>query len=276
MSETVIHPSAVVEPGASIGQGVRIGPFCHVGADAILGDGVDLVSHVSILGVTSIGDGTKVYPHAVLGGPPQDTKHKDGRTTLSVGRNCTIREYVTMHTGTDSGRGATVVGDNGFFLVAAHVAHDCIVGNNVTLTNQATLGGHCEVGDHVIIGGLTAVHQNVRIGRRAFLGGCSAVVGDVIPFALAVGNRARLQGFNLVGMRRSGMARGQVLAMREAYRAIFDPARPVAQNLETVAIAYADSPEVMEIVEFMTKRGKRHMCVPPYADAGDAGDGSDG
>jgi UDP-N-acetylglucosamine acyltransferase len=276
MTETRIHPTAVVETGAHIGQGVQIGPLCHVGPDVILGDGVELAGHVSVIGATTIGDGTKVHPYAVLGGPPQDMKHKGGRTTLTVGRNCIIREHVTMHTGTDSGRGATVVGDNGFYLVAAHVAHDCIVGNNVTLTNQATLGGHCEVGDHVIIGGLTAVHQNVRIGRRAFLGGCSAIVGDVIPFAMAVGNRARLQGFNLVGMRRSGMARAQVLTMREAYRRIFDPKQTVARNLEAVALDYADSPEVMEIVDFMTKRGKRHMCVPPYAEAGEAGDGSDG
>lgn len=276
MSETVIHPAAVVEAGASIGQGARIGPFCHVGPDAVIGDRVELVSHVSVMGHTTVGEDTRVYPHAVLGGPPQDTKHKGGPTTLVIGRNCLIREYVSMHRGTDVGRGFTRVGDNGLYFVAAHVAHDCIVGDNVTLTNQATLGGHCEIGDHVIIGGLTAVHQHVRVGRRAFLGGCSAVVGDVIPFAMAVGNRARLHGFNLVGMRRSGMARAQVQTMREAYRRIFDPSAEVARNLERVAIDYAHVPEVMEIVDFMAARGKRHMCVPPYLDAADAGNGSEG
>ncbi|TIU29283.1 MAG: acyl-ACP--UDP-N-acetylglucosamine O-acyltransferase, partial [Mesorhizobium sp.] len=179
--QTVIHPSSVVEAGAKIGEGVRIGPFCHVSADAVIGDRVELVSHVSVMGATTIGASTKVYPMAILGGPPQNTKHKGGRTTLVIGENCTIREAVTMHLGTDSSRGETTIGDNGNFLAYAHIAHDCVVGKNATFANQATLGGHCEIGNNVYIGGLTAVHQFVRVGDNAFLGGCSAIVGDVIP-----------------------------------------------------------------------------------------------
>ena len=205
--KTLIHPSSVVEEGAQIGQGVRIGPFCHVGADAVIGDRVELVSHVSVMGATTIGASTKVYPMAILGGPPQNTKHKGGRTTLVIGENCTIREGVTMHLGTDSSRGETTIGDNGNFLAYAHIAHDCVVGNNATFANGATLGGHCEIGNNVYIGGLTAVHQFVRVGDNAFLGGCSAIVGDVIPYAIAVGNRASLRGLNIIGLKRSGLPR---------------------------------------------------------------------
>ncbi|RVA66959.1 acyl-ACP--UDP-N-acetylglucosamine O-acyltransferase, partial [Mesorhizobium sp. M7A.F.Ca.CA.001.08.1.1] len=227
--KTSIHASSIVEEGAKIGQGVRIGPFCHVGADVVIGDDVELVSHVSVMGATSIGASTKVYPMATLGAPPQNTKHKGGRTTLVIGRNCTIREGVTMHLGTDSSRGETTVGDNGNFLAYAHIAHDCVVGNNATFANGATLGGHCEVGNNVYIGGLTAVHQFVRIGDNAFLGGCSAIVGDVIPFAIAVGNRASLRGLNIIGLKRSGLPRSEILVLRKAYRMIFDRSRTVGE-----------------------------------------------
>ncbi len=272
MAETFIHPAAVVEQGAQVGQGARIGPFCHVGPDVVIGDNVELTSHVSVMNATTIGEGTKISPHAALGGPPQDAKHKGSVTRLEIGRNCTIRECVTMHAGSDSATGVTTVGDGGFFLAYSHVAHDCIVGSNVTLTNNATLGGHCEIGDHVIVGGLTGVHQFVRVGRRAFLGGCSAVMGDVIPFGMVVGNRARLHGFNIVGMRRSGIPRSEILRLREAYRRIFDPAHPVAVNLKKAAVEFADAPDVMEIITFMTDRGKRYYCVPPYMEAEASGD----
>lgn len=267
MSEpTQIHPAAVVEAGAQLGTGVRVGPFCYVGAEVVLGDGVELSNHVSVTGATTIGSGTRVLAQSALGGPPQDSKHQGGRTTLTIGRNCRIHEAVTMHVGSDTGRGATNVGDNGFFLAYSHVAHDCIVGDSVTLTNGATLGGHCEVGDNVIIGGLTAVHQFVRIGRRAFVGGCSAVVGDVIPYGMAVGNRAKLRGFNVVGLKRSGMTRSDLLTLREAYRVIFSSAGTVADNAELARAQFADTPAVQEILDFLTSRGKRHFAVPPLGE----------
>jgi UDP-N-acetylglucosamine acyltransferase len=201
-SSIFIHPSAVVEKGAQLGEGVHIGPFCQIGGDVELGDNVNLVGGVTILGATTIGAGTVVYPQAVLGAPPQNNKHRGGRTTLTIGRNCVIRESATMHTGSDTGHGTTSVGDNCMFMAYTHVAHDCVVGNNVTFANNASLSGHCEVGDYVIISGMTAVHQFVRIGHHAFLGGMSAIVGDVIPFGMAVGNRAKLRLLRIAGGRR--------------------------------------------------------------------------
>lgn len=260
--QTSIHPSSVIEEGAQIGEGARIGPFCHISADAVIGDRVELVSHVSVMGATTIGASTKVYPMAVLGGPPQNTKHKGGRTTLIVGENCTIREGVTMHLGTDSSRGETAVGNNGNFLAYAHIAHDCVVGNNATFANGATLGGHCEVGDNVYIGGLTAVHQFVRIGDNAFLGGCSAIVGDVIPYAIAVGNRASLRGLNIIGLKRAGLARSEIHVLRKAYRTIFDRSRTVGENIEFAKAEFAASPTAMKIIDFIASRGKRHYAVP--------------
>lgn len=276
MSGTVIHPSAVVEKGAVLGTNVEIGPFCLVSAEAVIGDGVRLANHVSVTGATTIGAGTLVQAFAALGGPPQDRKHKGGRTTLTIGANCDIRESVTMHRGTDYGRAATVVGDNGFFLAYSHVAHDCVVGDNVTLTHASTLGGHCEVGDGVIIGGHAAVHQFVRVGHHAFVAGMAAVVGDVIPYGMAVGNRASLRGFNLVGLKRAGMSRSELTTMRAAYRMLFSPEKTVAENAQDVRDAFAGSAAVMDILEFLTSRGKRHFVVPALGDrGGDAGDGGD-
>ena len=271
--QTSIHPSAVIEAGAQIGEGVSIGPFCYIGTDTVIGDRVELVSHVSVLGATTIGAETKVYPMATLGGPPQNTKHKGGRTTLVIGQNCTIREGVTMHLGTDSSRGETTVGDNGNFLAYAHIAHDCVVGNNATFANGATLGGHCEVGNNVYIGGLTAVHQFVRIGDNAFLGGCSAIVGDVIPYAIAVGNRASLRGLNIIGLKRSGLPRAEIQVLRKAYKTIFDRSRTVGENIEFAKAEFASSPTAMKIIDFITSRGKRHYAVPSLK--GGAGDDAD-
>ena len=270
-----IHPTAIIDRGARLGANVRIGPFCVVGADAVLGDNVELLNHVTIMGATTLGEGCKVFPQAVLGAPPQNTKHKGGKTTLSIGRNTTIREGVTMHTGTDTSHGATVVGENGNFLAYTHIAHDCIVGNNVTFANAATLGGHVEVGDNVIIGGLTAVHQVVRIGDNAFIGGACGIAGDVIPFGMAEGNRAHLRGFNIIGMKRAGIPRSEIYTLRAAYRVLFDEAHPVSENVERVRVEFSGSPTVMKIVDFITSRGKRHFCVPPRGKGRDPGDDDD-
>jgi len=266
-----IHPSAVVETGAVVGKGSRIGPFCHIGPDVVIGENVELVSHVAVIGATTIGDGCKVFPQAALGASPQNLKHKGGRTTLTIGRNTTIREGVTMHVGSDTSRGATIVGENGYFMAYSHVAHDCTVGNNVTLANGATLAGHCDIGDNVVIGGLTAVHQFARIGNNAFLSGCSAVPGDVIPFGLARGNLAKLRGLNVVGMRRSGMSRADIQTVRQAYRTIFDRTRPVAENLEIARRDFAGSAVAISLVAFLSDRGKRYFVTPPLDGAGDDG-----
>ncbi len=267
MPDTIIHPMAVVEPGATLGTGVLVGPFCHVGADAVLEDGVSLASHVTVTGATTLGANCKVSPYAVLGTPPQNTRHKGGRTTLIVGADTVIREFVSMHTGTDTSRGETRIGPNGNFLAYSHVAHDCIIGRNATFANGATLGGHCELGDNVNIGGLSAVHQFVRVGDGAFLGGCSAILGDVIPYGIVAGNRAKLRGLNVIGMRRAGMARADIHELRRLVQQIFDPARPMAENL--ALLQQEDAPrsaDALKIIDFLSVRGKRHFTVPPLGE----------
>ncbi len=260
-----IHPAAVVEAGAQLGTGVHIGPFCHVGPDVTLADNVELMSHVVVTGATRIGEGTKVYPQAVLGGQPQNIRHKGGKTTLAIGRNCLIREAVTVHVGSDSSRGATEIGDDCMLMAYSHVAHDCIIGNNVIFANGATLGGHVEVGDHVTIGGLSAVHQFVRIGHHAFVGGMTGVPGDVIPYGMVIGNRARLRGLNIVGLKRAGLTRAELSTLRSAYRVLFDRARPVAENAEAARAEYGSDPRVADMLDFVTSRGKRIFCVPPVS-----------
>lgn len=266
-----IHPSAVVDPGTRLGTGVTIGPFCHVGGDATLGDGVTLMSHVSVQGRTTIGSGTRVWPQVVLGGQPQNFTHSGKPTELVIGDNCVLREGMTAHVGSDDSHGKTVIGDNCYLMAYTHVAHDCALGDHVVMANGATLAGHCQLGDRVTVSGLTAVHQFVRIGHHAFIGGCSALVGDVIPYGMAAGNKAVLRGFNLIGMKRSGMARSQISAMRQAYRMLFDRGRTIGENAEQVRAEFADNATVMEIVDFLTDRAKRYYCVPKQGDPADHG-----
>ncbi|MCB2098749.1 MAG: acyl-ACP--UDP-N-acetylglucosamine O-acyltransferase [Parvularculaceae bacterium] len=258
-----IHPTAIVEEGASLGEGVSIGAFCRVAASATLGDGVTLKSHVVIDGKTEIGARTVIHPFAVLGGPPQHLGYRDEETTLSVGADCIIREQVTFNLGTAAGRGATVIGDKCFFMAGAHVAHDCIVGSNVIFANNATLGGHVVIGDHVFLGGLCAIHQFCRIGSYAFIGGCAAVPTDVIPYASATGNHAQLSGLNIVGMKRRGMQRAAIHDLRAAYRLLFAEAASFQERLEGVASKYAQSEEVMRIVNFIREDTRRPLMAPP-------------
>jgi UDP-N-acetylglucosamine acyltransferase len=261
-AQTTIHPGAVVEDGAELGARVTIGPFCHVAAGARLGDDVHLVSGVTVLGGTTLGDGGVVYPGAVLGGPPQNVKHKGGPTALNIGRNCIIREGVTMHRGSDSSRGSTDVGDNGHFLAFCHVGHDSVVGNHVTLSNQVSLGGHCEIGDHVLIGGHSAVHQFVRMGHHSFLTAMSGAGGDIIPYGLVAGRNGKLQGFNVIGMKRSGMTRAELQALRALYRTLFAAETPFAENFARASAQPSEYASVRDIIAFLSERGHRHLCVP--------------
>lgn len=270
--ETSIHPTAIVEDGAQLGVGVRIGPFCHVSGEAVLEDGVELLGHVTIMGATTLGRGTQVYPGAVLGAPPQNFKHKGGPTVLMVGSNNVIREGVTFHRGTDTSRGKTTVGNNGLFMAYCHVAHDCDVGNNVTMANYSGLGGHAEIGDSVIISGYAAVHQFVRIGHHAFLAGFAAVVGDVIPYGMAVGDRARLRGLNVVGMKRAGMSRAELTELRRAYRMLFAPDQPLSANIQMVEREFPQSALVTEMLRFIGDRQRRHLTVPPLGGGDDDDD----
>ena len=275
-ADTRIHPSAVVEDGARLGAGVQVGPFCHVGPHVELGDGVELVGHVSITGRTALGAGSRVFPHAVLGGPPQNVRHKGAPTMLVIGRDCVIREGATINLGSDNSRGETLVGDRLYMMANAHIAHDCVVGNNVTMANSVALGGHVEIGDFVNIGGFVGIHQFTRIGHHAFLAGAAAIDGDVIPYGMAFGNRARLRGFNVIGIKRSGLPRSELAALRAAYRVLFSHEAPLTETAVRAKAEFPQSQAVLDVVDFILSRGKRHFTVPDPDDDGDdhAGDES--
>ncbi|MCK4938928.1 MAG: acyl-ACP--UDP-N-acetylglucosamine O-acyltransferase, partial [Rhodospirillaceae bacterium] len=211
---TNIHPTAIVEDGAKIGDEVEIGPYSVIGPNVTIESGVKIFSHVVVGGVTSIGSGTRIFPFASIGSEPQDLKYGGEVSRLEIGSNNTIREHVTMNPGTEGGGLLTKVGDNCLFMVGAHVAHDCQIGNNVILVNNATLAGHVEVGEFAIIGGLSAVHQFARIGKHAMLGGMSGAESDVIPYGMVIGNRGGLSGLNLVGIKRRGFDRETIHSLR--------------------------------------------------------------
>jgi UDP-N-acetylglucosamine acyltransferase len=253
-----IHPTAIIEDGARVGEGVRIGPYSIVGAGVTLHDGVELKSHVVVEGATSIGSGTVVYPFTTLGGPPQHLRYSGEDTRLLIGENCVIREQVSIHKGTEIGGGETVLGNGCLVMAASHIAHDCRLGEQVVVASNCTLGGHVVVGDHVFLGGLAGVHQFVRIGSYAFVGGAAAVNIDVIPFGSALGNRAKLGGLNLVGLKRSGFSRSTINDIRSAYRELFtDEVDSFKERVAQVAERYAHCPEVMMIVDFIRADASR-------------------
>jgi len=256
-----IHPTAVIEDGAVLGSDVAIGPYCVVGRDCRLGDGVRLHSHAVVMGNTEIGLGTEIYPNAVLGGPAQFIAEKGGGA-LRVGARNIIREGVSINCGTTKGGGLTKVGDGGYFMANSHIGHDCQVGNSVTLANSVALAGHVTVGDNVNIGGLTAVLQYVRIGRDAFVGGMSGLPTDVIPYGLAQGPRAYLQGLNLIGLKRKGMSREKIHALRNVFRDLFYGNARFSERVEQVARRWKDLSEVNEIIAFIRAKAKRQICVP--------------
>ena len=259
---SLVHPTAQIAPGAVLGQGGEIGPYCVLGPRVVLGDRVRLVSHVVIEGVTEIGDDTVVHPFAVLGGAPQHLAHRGEATRLVIGARNQIREHVTMHTGTVMGGGVTRVGSDSLYMVASHVAHDCVVGDHVVFANNATLGGHVHLGDYVFMGGLSAVHQHSRVGRHAFIGGLAAVTRDVIPFGSVRGNPAGLEGLNLVGLKRRGFTRETINDLRSAFRLLIAPEGTFQERLDDVARVFADSPQVGEIVDFIRADASRPLCLP--------------
>ncbi|MDX2258076.1 MAG: acyl-ACP--UDP-N-acetylglucosamine O-acyltransferase [Hyphomicrobiaceae bacterium] len=262
MADTQIHPSAVIEDGAVLGDGVRIGPFCHVGGDVELAAGVALIGHVSVAGRTRVGARTRIFPFASIGHIPQDLKFKGEPSTLVVGEDCIIREGVTMNPGTEGGGMTTVVGNRCAFLANSHVGHDCHVGDNVIFSNNVMLAGHCTVGDFAIIGGGAAVIQYARVGAHSFLGGMSGLENDLIPYGMALGNRAHLSGLNIVGLQRRGFQRQVIHDLRRAYRLLFAEEGTLAERTEDVAAEFADHPIVTEIVAFIRSGGKRSLCTP--------------
>lgn len=259
---TAIHPTAIVEPGAELAEGVSIGPYCIVGPHVRLGANVALLSHVVVAGRTQIGEGTRIFPFASIGQPPQDLKYAGEPSELIIGRNNTIREHVTMNPGTAGGGMVTRVGSNCLFMVGAHVAHDCQIADSVIMANNATLAGHVSVGEHAILGGLCAIHQFVRIGRHAMIGGMSGVEHDVIPYASVMGDRARLAGLNIIGLKRRKFSRDQIHNLRTAYRLLFAEEGTMGERLLDVSAMYKDDPAVMEIVEFINVDSNRSICQP--------------
>ncbi|WP_226781067.1 acyl-ACP--UDP-N-acetylglucosamine O-acyltransferase [Oceaniglobus trochenteri] len=256
-----IHPSAVIEDGARIGPRVEIGPFCVIGGDVRLDEGCVVKSHAVITGQTTIGAETTVFSFACVGEIPQDLKFAGETTRLEIGARCRIRESVTMNTGTSGGGGVTRVGDDCLFMAGAHVAHDAQVGNRVIMVNNSALAGHCVVGDDVIIGGLAGVHQWVRIGQGAIIGAVTMVTNDVIPHALVQGPRGELDGLNLVGLKRKGVSRADITALRAAFQmlkqgdgAFQDRARRLGEE--------TDSAYVRTIVDFITADSDRGFLTP--------------
>lgn len=255
-----IHASAVIEPGAVVAVGCRIGPFCHIGPEVRLAEGVELKSHVVIAGDTEIGANTVVFPFASLGQIPQDLKYRGEKTKLIVGARNRIREYVTMSLGTEGGGGVTRVGDDGLFMANCHVAHDAVIGNRVILVNSVAIAGHCHIEDDVIVGGLSGVHQWVRIGRGAIIGALSMVAADVIPYALVAGPRAGLEGLNLVGLKRRGVARADISALREMFTTLAaGNFREQARQLQEDG---PDSEMVREVLGFILGPSDRSFLTP--------------
>jgi UDP-N-acetylglucosamine acyltransferase len=264
----VIHPGSIVEDGAVLGQGVTIGPFCHVGPHVQLADGVKLVSHAVIAGHTKIGARTHIFPFASIGHQPQDLKFAGEVSTLEIGEDCVIREGVTMNPGTAGGGLKTIIGDRCAFLANSHIGHDSKLGNNVILSNNVMIAGHVTVGDFVIFGGGAAVIQFARVGSHAFVGGLSGLENDLIPYGMAMGDRAALAGLNLIGLRRRGFSREEISDLRAAFKALFADEGTLKERTEAIALQYTSSPAVMEIVAFIQQGGDKAICTPRQARAG--------
>ena len=261
MHNADIHPSAVIEQGAVIGQGCSIGPFCHIGPNVVLHDNVTLKSHVVVTGQTEIGSGTTVYSFAVLGEIPQDKKFNGEETKLIIGEGNRIREHVTMNTGTQGGGGITRIGNGGLFMAGCHVAHDVIIGDRVVLVNSAAVAGHCVLEDDVIVGGLSGIHQFVRIGQGAIIGAVTMVTNDVIPYGLVQAPRGELDGLNLVGLKRKGVARSDITALRAAFQMLAQ-GEGTFQNRASRLGDDTDSDYVKQIVKFILADSDRSFLTP--------------
>ena len=259
---TQIHPTAIIEDGALIGNDVVIGPYCCVGPNVIIGSGTRLISHVVIGGNTTIGSGNVFFPFCSIGLIPQDLKFKGEKSKLVIGNHNTIREHVTMNPGTEGGGLLTEIGNHCLFMVGSHVAHDCMVADHVILANNATLAGHVSVDEFAIIGGLAAVHQFTRIGKHAMIGGMSGVENDVIPYGSVIGERARLSGLNIVGLKRRGFSREQVHRLRAAYKELFDLDGTLADRLVSVRQSYQDDLVIQDILGFIDINSSRSLCQP--------------
>ncbi len=257
----MIHKTAIIDNKAKVSSSVNIGPYSVIGPNVEIGEDVIIHSHVNISGNTKIGNGNKIYPFASIGNDPQDLKYNGEKTKLIIGKNNKIREYVTIHPGTEGGGGLTKIGDNCLFMISSHVAHDCLIGNNIIIANNVPLGGHVTIEDNVVIGGNSAVQQFTRIGKLAMVGGMTGVLNDVIPYGLSIGNRNYLQGLNLIGLRRSNLNNKDILGLTEAYKEIF-ATKNLTDNLSKLNGEFKKNPLVKDVIEFITKDKKRSICTP--------------
>ena len=257
----MIHKSSVIDSKAKIGNNVNVGPFCYIGAEVEIAEGVELISNIHIEGNTKIGKGTKIFPFASIGTQPQDLKYNKEENSLVIGENNLIREYVTINPGTAGGGSKTIIGNNCLFMISSHIAHDCKIGNEVIIANNVPLGGHVTIEDSVVMGGNSAVQQHTRIGRLAMIGGMTGVLKDVIPFGLSIGNRNYLQGLNLIGLRRKKYENKKIMDLDKAYKEIF-LSKNLHENLVKINGEYKDNELVNEVVNFIEKDKKRPICSP--------------
>jgi UDP-N-acetylglucosamine acyltransferase len=260
-----VDPTARIEDGAVIGVGTSIGPYCIVGSHVVIGPNCSLVAHVHVTAQTTIGAGCTIYPFASLGTPPQSLSHHGELTRLEIGRDCTIREQVTMNAGTVAGGGVTRVGERGYFMNCSHVGHDCVVGNDVVFATSASLGGHCEIGDFVFMGGLSAAHQFVRIGAQAMIGATSCARSDVIPFGLASGQSAGLVGLNVVGMKTRSFTSNRLAMVEAFYQDLFHGPGIFAERLDEAKHLTGPDPAITEILAFIDASKHRALCLPAKA-----------
>ena len=257
----MIHKTSVVDKNAKVSQTAEIGPYAVIGSGVEIHDEVEIHSHVNIVGDTKIGKGTKIFPFASIGTQPQDLKYKGEKSSLVIGNNNIIREYVTINPGTQAGGMITKIGNNCLFMISSHIAHDCQIGNNVVIANNVPLGGHVIVEDSVTIGGNSAVQQFTRIGRLAMVGGMTGVLKDVIPFGLSLGNRNYLKGINVIGLRRNKYENKTIMELNEAYKKIFS-SKNLHENLIKINGEFKNNKLVKEVIEFISKDKKRPICSP--------------
>ncbi len=256
MAKKQIHPRAVVAKGAKIGKNVKIGPNAVIGAQARIGDGTIIEAGAQVLDYADVGKNCHIFPYAVIGNVSQDLKYKDCRSYLILGDGCTVREFVTLHRGTEP-ESATTIGHDNLIMAYSHIAHDCKVGNNNIFSNCATLAGHVELGDHVVIGGLAAIHQFCRVGDLAIIGGCSKIVQDVPPYSMCDGHPAVVRGLNLVGLRRAKFPTATVTLLKKAFKIVFFEDHPFDTARDIIKTTIQDSREVEKLLEFLatSRRG---------------------
>jgi UDP-N-acetylglucosamine acyltransferase len=258
--DPAIHSTAIIDPKAELGRGVSVGPYSVIGPDVVIGDGCELMSHVTVHGPTVIGKDNRFFPHSAVGGEPQDKKFKGERESrLQIGDRNIIREFVTLNRGSVHGGGLTRLGDDNWIMAYCHLAHDCQVGNQTIFANASTLGGHCVVEDRVYLGGFTAVHQFCTIGTLTMTGGQTMIAQDVPPYVIATGNRVRLFGINRIGMERAGIEAGEIHSVERAYRLFFRSKLPAKEGLARIDAELGGSPLAQRFAQFI-RESKRGIC----------------